>query len=168
MEKAGLRCLFLQVESWKICSQEKKKWDHVHNSFLTVFASFSCCIFGVGLCQRALAWSTAYMTFLPYALERRVSWEAWLWTQGTHCCSASATVKKLILLHMQKKKKKAIPISFFLAHGGTTSKAPVAKGQFLWVEGNWLTYCSWHKDRGTLWDKGDRTKWKVHKTYLVF
>ena len=68
----------------------------MRNSFffnIAVFASFSCCIFEVGLCQRVLAGSTVYMTFLPYALERRMSREARLWTQGTYCCSAFATVK---------------------------------------------------------------------------
>lgn len=39
--------------------------------------------FGSGVGQQALAWSTVYVTFLPYALERRASGEDWAVDTGS-------------------------------------------------------------------------------------
>ena len=74
-----------------------------------------------------------YVTFLPSALERRVSGRTGLWTLGACCSNGSAAGKavfffpslELTLLHRQKK---SIPIRFFLGHCGTISMAPVARG----------------------------------------
>lgn len=75
-----------------------------------------------------------YVTFLPYALERRVSGEDRAVDIGSilfqwFCYSAKQSSffssLELTLLHRQKK---SIPIRFFLGHCGTISMAPVARG----------------------------------------
>lgn len=80
-----------------------------------------------------------YVTFLPYALERRVSGEDWVVDAGStlfqwFCYSANQASFALsgsnFATRKKKKKKNSIPVRFFLGHCGTIGMASVQRGHF--------------------------------------